>query len=126
VRIVGALLMLALLYGKSPSVPLLLALTLVDLGAGVAISHAAARIDDRALLIGITALHHAGAAVWIGGLPCFCRPWGGCRRVRCAAGSARAIPSCPCCQSPPSPSPASACWCTMSAASMRCTAPRTA
>jgi putative copper resistance protein D len=71
VRIVGALLMLAVLYGKSPSVPLLLALALVDLGAGVATSHAAARIEDRGLLIGITALHHAGAAVWIGGLPCF-------------------------------------------------------
>ncbi len=71
VRIAGALLMLALLYGKDPSVPLLLALALVDLGAGVATSHAAARIEDRGLLIGITALHHAGAAVWIGGLPCF-------------------------------------------------------
>jgi copper resistance protein D len=71
VRIAGALLMLALLYGKSASVPLLLALALVDLGAGVATSHAAARIEDRGLLIGITALHHAGAAVWIGGLPCF-------------------------------------------------------
>jgi copper resistance protein D len=71
VRIVGALLMLALLHGKSPSVPLLLALALVDLSAGVATSHAAARIEDRGLLVGITALHHAGAAVWIGGLPCF-------------------------------------------------------
>lgn len=71
VRIVGALLMLILLHGKSPSVPLLLALALVDLGAGVATSHAAARIEDRGLLIGITALHHAGAAVWIGGMPCF-------------------------------------------------------
>ncbi len=71
VRVVGALLMLALLYRRSPSMPLLLALALVDLGAGVATSHAAARIEDRALLIGITALHHAGAAVWIGGLPCF-------------------------------------------------------
>ena len=71
VRIVGVLLMLAVLYGKSPSVPLLLALALVDLGAGVTTSHAAARIEDRGLLIGITALHHAGAAVWIGGLPCF-------------------------------------------------------
>jgi putative copper resistance protein D len=71
VRIVGVLLMLAVLHGRSPSVPLLLALALVDLGAGVATSHAAARIEDRGLLIGITALHHAGAAVWIGGLPCF-------------------------------------------------------
>jgi putative copper resistance protein D len=50
---------------------LLIALALVDLGAGVATSHAAARVDDRALLIGVTALHHAGTAAWIGGLPCF-------------------------------------------------------
>jgi putative copper resistance protein D len=71
VRVFGALLMLALLRGRSPSVPLLLALALVDLGAGVATSHAAARVEDRGLLIGITALHHAGAAIWIGGLPCF-------------------------------------------------------
>ena len=71
IRIVGVVLMLTVLHGKSPSVPLLLALALIDLGAGVATSHAAARIEDRGLLIGITALHHAGAAVWIGGLPCF-------------------------------------------------------
>jgi putative copper resistance protein D len=71
VRVLGAMLMLALLHGKNPSVPLLLALALVDLGAGVATSHAAARVEDRGLLIGITALHHAGAAAWIGGLPCF-------------------------------------------------------
>lgn len=71
VRIVGAMLMLVLLHGRDPSMPLLLALALVDLGAGVATSHAAARVEDRGLLVGITALHHAGAAVWIGGLPCF-------------------------------------------------------
>jgi putative copper resistance protein D len=71
VRIVGAILMLLLLYGKNPSVPLLLALALVDLGAGVTTSHAAARVEDRGLLLGITALHHVGAAIWIGGLPCF-------------------------------------------------------
>jgi copper resistance protein D len=71
VRITGAMLMLALLYGRSTSVPLLLTLALVDLGAGVATSHAAARMEDRGFLLAITALHHAGAAVWIGGLPCF-------------------------------------------------------
>ena len=71
VRMFGAMLLLALLHGEKPSVPLLLALALVDLGAGVATSHAAARMEDRGLLLGITALHHAGAAAWIGGLPCF-------------------------------------------------------
>jgi copper resistance protein D len=70
VRIVGAILMLALLYRRSPSVPLLLILALINLAAGVATSHAMARVDDRGLLIAITALHHIGAAVWIGGLPC--------------------------------------------------------
>jgi putative copper resistance protein D len=70
VRIVGAILMLALLYRRSPSMPLLLILALVDLAAGVATSHAMARVDDRGLLIAITALHHIGAGVWIGGLPC--------------------------------------------------------
>ncbi|HEV8390269.1 MAG TPA: CopD family protein [Dongiaceae bacterium] len=70
VRVVGAVLMLVLLYRGSPSVPLLLVLALIDLGAGVATSHAMARVEDRGLLIAITALHHAGAAIWIGGLPC--------------------------------------------------------
>src|SRR5262249_12785390 len=71
VRVFGAMLMLVLLYGKRPSVPLLLVLAMVDLGAGVATSHAAARMESRWLLIAVTALHHAGAAIWIGGLPCF-------------------------------------------------------
>jgi putative copper resistance protein D len=71
VRIVGAIMMLVLLHRRSPSVPLLVVLGLIDLVAGVATSHAMARIDDRALLVAITALHHLGAAVWIGGLPCF-------------------------------------------------------
>ncbi|NJM92990.1 MAG: MMPL family transporter, partial [Rhodospirillaceae bacterium] len=60
-----------LLYRPNLSAGLLLVLGFVDLGAGVATSHAMARVDDRALLIGITAMHHLGAAVWIGGLPCF-------------------------------------------------------
>jgi copper resistance protein D len=71
VRLVSGALLVALLYRPDLSAGLLIVLGLVDLGAGVATSHAMARIDDRALLIGITAIHHLGAAVWIGGLPCF-------------------------------------------------------
>ena len=71
VRIIGAILLLVLLLRSSPSVPLVVALGLIDLAAGVATSHAMARIDDRAVLIAVTALHHLGTAVWIGGLPCF-------------------------------------------------------
>lgn len=71
VRLVSGALLLVLLYRPSVSAGLLLVLGFIDLGAGVATSHAVARVEDRALLIGITALHHLGAAVWIGGLPCF-------------------------------------------------------
>lgn len=86
IRIAAAILLLALLYRARLSAPLLVALGLIDLGAGVAISHAMARIDDRALLVVITALHHLGAAAWIGGLPCFLAamrnlPGGELRRV---------------------------------------------
>jgi putative copper resistance protein D len=71
VRLAAIALLLVLLYRRGLSAPLLVALGLVDLAAGVAISHAMARIDDRALLVIITVLHHLGAAMWIGGLPCF-------------------------------------------------------
>jgi putative copper resistance protein D len=33
-------------------------------------SHAIARTEDRAMLLAATALHQAGAALWLGGLPC--------------------------------------------------------
>jgi copper resistance protein D len=71
VRLIGASLMLAVLYRSQPAPLLLLTLALIDLAAGVATSHAMARVEGRGLLIAVTALHHAGAAVWIGGLPCF-------------------------------------------------------
>ena len=44
-------------------------LSIVALACGVLGSHAASRIDQRGFLITFTALHQAGAAVWIGGLP---------------------------------------------------------
>ncbi len=37
------------------------------LGAALAQSHAASRLDHRALLLLLTALHHLGTAAWIGG-----------------------------------------------------------
>ena len=46
-----------------------LALSLGLLAAAVATSHAAARLEDRALPLTLTALHMAAAACWIGGLP---------------------------------------------------------
>jgi putative copper resistance protein D len=46
-----------------------LPLTLGILAASVASSHAAARIEGRALPLALTALHQAATACWIGGLP---------------------------------------------------------
>jgi putative copper resistance protein D len=50
---------------------LLPALAFIDIGAGIATSHAAARLDNQAILALSTALHQLGAAIWIGGLPAF-------------------------------------------------------
>ena len=43
----------------------------VELAAATLTTHAAARLSDNALLLGVEALHQLGAAIWIGGLPCF-------------------------------------------------------
>ncbi len=71
IRLAAATLAMALLArgGRlGMQVPLLGA---IDLAAGIATSHAAARLDNQIILFTATALHHLGAAVWIGGLPAF-------------------------------------------------------
>ncbi len=50
---------------------LLLALGVVELGAATLSTHAAARLDDSRLLLAVEGLHQLGAAIWIGGIPCF-------------------------------------------------------
>lgn len=40
----------------------------VALGASVSLSHAASRMQDRAVLLALTAAHHLGMAAWVGGL----------------------------------------------------------
>jgi copper resistance protein D len=42
---------------------------ILALVAAVMTSHSAARLDHRAILIGLTAAHHLAGAAWIGGLP---------------------------------------------------------
>ncbi|CAK0760442.1 copper resistance protein D [Azospirillaceae bacterium] len=54
---------------KKPWILAFLGLFLVT--STVMASHAAARLDDQILLLLANALHQIGAAVWIGGLPCF-------------------------------------------------------
>jgi len=42
---------------------------LLVLAASVGMSHAAARLDHRPLLLSLTGLHHIGTAAWIGAMP---------------------------------------------------------
>jgi putative copper resistance protein D len=50
---------------------LLWALCVIVLAAATLTTHAAARLDDRLLLLAAAFLHQAGAAIWIGGIPSF-------------------------------------------------------
>ena len=52
-------------------VPPLLALGLIELAAATLTTHAAARLDNRGALLAVEGLHQLGAAIWIGGIPCF-------------------------------------------------------
>ena len=49
--------------------PVVLVPAALVLTASVMTSHSASRIDDRPLLVGLTALHYLATATWIGGLP---------------------------------------------------------
>ena len=71
VKIAAALGLLALVRRAGTPGALLLLLCAVILAAATATTHAAARIDDRPVLLGISALHQFGAALWIGGIPAF-------------------------------------------------------
>ena len=64
--------LLALLWrGSRAPVPLLLALAAIELAAATLTTHAAARLEGRAPLLTVEFLHQFGAAIWIGGIPCF-------------------------------------------------------
>ena len=49
----------------------LLALSVIELAAATLTTHAAARLDGREALLAVEGLHQLGAAIWIGGIPCF-------------------------------------------------------
>ena len=51
--------------------PPLLALAAIELAAATLTTHAAARLDHRTPLLLVEFLHQFGAAIWIGGIPCF-------------------------------------------------------
>ena len=62
-----------LLFARGSRAPLapLLVLAAIALAAATATTHAAARLDGRAVLLVVEGLHQLGAAIWIGGIPCF-------------------------------------------------------
>ncbi len=55
---------------RAPMAPLL-ALAAIELAAATLTTHAAARLDHRTPLLLVEFLHQFGAAIWIGGIPCF-------------------------------------------------------
>jgi len=72
VKIAAALVLAALLLRRvHMHGGVLLGLCAVILAAAVMTTHAAARLDGRAPLLAVSALHQLGAAIWLGGLPCF-------------------------------------------------------
>jgi putative copper resistance protein D len=72
VKCAAALLLgLCLLLWRRPPAALLLALGLVELAAATLSTHAAARMTDSSALLFVEGLHQLGAAIWVGGIPCF-------------------------------------------------------
>ena len=72
VRMVAALALAALLLPRRPAAPApLLILCGVILAAATMTTHATARLSDNTVLLLASALHIAGAAIWIGGVPSF-------------------------------------------------------
>ena len=72
VKCAAALLLAGCLVAwRQVPVTLLLALGAVELAAATLSTHAAARMHDSGLLLGVEALHQLGAAIWVGGIPCF-------------------------------------------------------
>ena len=57
--------------GTTAPRPLLLAAGAVELIAATMTTHAAARLEDRPILLAAAFLHQLGAAIWIGGIPAF-------------------------------------------------------
>ena len=69
--IAGVIAALLFVRAARAPVPLLAGLALVELAAATLTTHAVARLDDRVPLLVVEWLHQFGAAIWIGGIPCF-------------------------------------------------------
>lgn len=73
VKITAAVLLAGLFRqrGAEAGTVTMLVLGAIILAAAMLTTHAVARLGDRAVLTAVSALHQLGAAIWLGGLPCF-------------------------------------------------------
>ena len=73
VKIACMAVLIGALWGRGGKAPtsLLFAACVIALAAATLTTHAAARLTDRGPLLLVEALHQLGAAIWVGGLPCF-------------------------------------------------------
>jgi putative copper resistance protein D len=69
-KIAASAVLAVLLLRGAGAVPLLAVCT-AELAAATLTTHARARLDHNALLLAAEFLHQLGAAIWIGGIPCF-------------------------------------------------------
>jgi putative copper resistance protein D len=67
----AAAVVLAALLWRNAAAAWLLAAGAVELAAATLTTHAAARLSGNVILLTVEALHQLGAAIWIGGIPCF-------------------------------------------------------
>jgi len=70
-KIIAALALAGMQRQRDANAIILLALGAAILVAATLTTHAAARLHDRGALLLVSAVHQLGAAIWIGGLPCF-------------------------------------------------------
>ena len=73
IKATAAALIALMLFGRGQraSVAALLSLAVIELAAATLTTHAEARLDNRTPLLVVEFLHQLGAAIWIGGIPCF-------------------------------------------------------
>ena len=73
IKAAAAALIALILFGRGQRAPIipLIALAAIELAAATLTTHAEARLDNRTPLLVVEFLHQFGAAIWIGGIPCF-------------------------------------------------------
>ncbi len=82
IKIACAIILIAILTRWNDRAPaaVLLTIVVVEIAAATLTTHAVARIDNRFLLALFEGLHQLGAAIWIGGIPCFLAALNHCNR----------------------------------------------